>query len=482
MKDAKSDTAPTQVPLTPHATGGMQTLQPPRGLDFAGTPRRLTTRLRLPIIPGNRAAPRWPRPRPCRDMIDVFLVHDDVERCTAIRNAIKTNPELNLVSETQTAREGLFAAATMLTGHPRLLIVRLNLGDMTGFRLHQPGPAEGARYLRHPALEGTEGGQVWQNLLQLELRDVLVGPIPAPEIAKVLNTAGPRAQERFDQHRAPTGIEGEAFVITVVSARGGTGKSVIATNLAAAMGKLSDSVALLDFSLNPRRLRRDARRRSARQRHERGAAGRRARRGVSQQHAGDAPRLRFRYLASPNQEFDAATFDYNVAAAIMTATRTLSQYIIVDTGIAMAGPTIAAIDSSDIIFLVTSRDVARLLSAKSFIKYLKNDGRSPTKSSRSWSTRPRSAPRFPRARSSRSWSTRSRPIYRATQRRSPSRSTAARRLSCPSRTTRFPLCSTSSPSSPSIAGRRNRATTKVEKSGPEGFGADGFEVMWPVLC
>ncbi len=85
------------------------------------------------------------------------------------------------------------------------------------------------------------------------------------------------------------------------------------------------------------------------------------------------PRLRFRYLASPNQEFDASGFDYNVGAAIMTATRTLSQYIVVDTGLAMAGPTVAALDASDIIFLVTSRDVARLLSAKSFIKYLKND-------------------------------------------------------------------------------------------------------------
>jgi hypothetical protein len=46
-------------------------------------------------------------------MIDVFLVHDDVERCATIRAAIKSNPELNLISETQTGREGLFAAATM---------------------------------------------------------------------------------------------------------------------------------------------------------------------------------------------------------------------------------------------------------------------------------------------------------------------------------------------------------------------------------
>jgi Flp pilus assembly CpaE family ATPase len=306
-------------------------------------------------------------------VIDVLLVHDDVERCTAIRNAIKANPDLNLISETQTGREGLFAAATMLTGHPRMLIVRLNLGDMTGFDFIAQVRQKARDIYIIPALEGTEGGQVWQNLLQLELRDVLVGPIPSLEIAKVLATAAPRAQERFDQNRAPASIEGEAFVISVVSARGGIGKSVVATNLAAAMAKLSDSVTLLDFSLNPGDfavILDDVPRNNIMDAVQQGGA-------LDAEYLNNTlalhPRLRFRYLASPNQEFDASGFDYNVGAAIVAATRTLSQYIVIDTGIAMAGPTIAAIDASDIIFLITSRDVARLLSAKSMIKFLKND-------------------------------------------------------------------------------------------------------------
>jgi Flp pilus assembly CpaE family ATPase len=306
-------------------------------------------------------------------MIDVLLVHDDVERCTAIRNAIKSNPELNLISETQTGREGLFAAATMLTGHPRMLIVRLNLGDMTGFDFISQVRQKAQDIYIIPALEGTEGGQVWQNLLQLELRDVLVGPIPPQEISKVLATAAPRAQEQFEKTRAPASIEGEAFVISVISARGGIGKSVVATNIAAAMAKLSDSVTLLDFSLNPGDfavMLDDVPRNNIMDAvHQGGTLDAEYLNNTLAPH----PRLRFRYLASPNQEFDPSGFDYNVASAIMTATRTLSQYIIVDTGVAMAGPTIAAIDSSDIIFLITSRDVARLLSAKSLIKFLKND-------------------------------------------------------------------------------------------------------------
>ena len=306
-------------------------------------------------------------------MIDVILVHDDVERAAAIRNAIKTIPELNLISETQTGREGLFAASTMLTGHPRMLIVRLNLGDMTGFDfIHQVRQKAPDVYII-PALEGSEGGQVWQNLLQLELRDVLVGPIPTNDIAKILNDASPRAQQRYDHNRAPATVQGESFVVSVLSARGGLGKSVVATNVAAAMAKLSDSVTLLDFSLNPGDfavMLDDVPRNNIMDAVQQGGA-------LDAEYLNNTlaphPRLRFRYLASPNQDFDATPFDYNVGAAIIEATRTLSQFIVVDTGLAMAGATIAAADASDIIFLVTSRDVARLLSTKNMVKFLKND-------------------------------------------------------------------------------------------------------------
>ncbi len=306
-------------------------------------------------------------------MIDVFVVHDDPERTAAIRTAVKSSPDMKLVSETGTGREGLFAAATILTGHPRMLIVRLNLGDMTGFDFIQQVRQKAPDIYIIPALEGTEGGQVWQNLLQLELRDVLVGPLPPAEISKILNGASPRAQQKFEHNKAPANIQGESFVISVISARGGVGKSVIATNLAAAIAKLNDSVTLLDFSLSPGDfavMLDDVPRNNVMDAvHQGGALDAEYLNNTLAPH----PRLNFRYLASPNQEFDPSGFDYNVGLAIMQATRTLAQYVVVDTGMAMAGATVAAVDASDIIFLVTSRDVARLLSAKSLIKFLKTD-------------------------------------------------------------------------------------------------------------
>ncbi len=307
-------------------------------------------------------------------MIDVFLVHDDVDRASVIRAAIAANPELNLVSETQTGREGAFAVATILQGHPRLLIVRLNLGDINGFDFINQIKAKSPDVYIVPALEGNEGGQVWQNLLQLELRDVIMGQVPQQEVAKVIKSAAGRAQVLFDANKAASSaMVGEAFVVSVVSARGGVGKSVIATNLAAGIAKHSDSVSLLDFSLNPGDfavMLDDVPRNNIM---DAVAAGGNLDAELLQNLLAPHPRLGFRYLACPNQDFDPSAFDYNVALAMMNAMRSLSQYIVVDTGLSASGPTIAAVDSSDIIFFLTSRDVARLLGAQRFIKYLKND-------------------------------------------------------------------------------------------------------------
>lgn len=306
-------------------------------------------------------------------MIDVFLVHDDVDRASVIRAAISGIPDLNLVSETQTGREGLFAVATILQGHPRLLIVRLNLGDINGFDFINQVKTKCPDVYIVPALEGNEGGQVWQNLLQLELRDVIMGQVPQAEVTKVLKSASARAQALFDTTKAASAVVGEAFVVSVVSARGGVGKSVIATNLAAGVAKQSDSVSLLDFSLNPGDfavMLDDVPRNNIM---DAVAAGGNLDAELLQNLLAPHPRLGFRYLACPNQDFDPSSFDYNVALAMMNAMRSLSQYIIVDTGLPMSGPTIAAVDSSDIIFFLTSRDVARLLGAQRLIKYLKND-------------------------------------------------------------------------------------------------------------
>jgi Flp pilus assembly CpaE family ATPase len=80
--------------------------------------------------------------------------------------------------------------------------------------------------------------------------------------------------------------------------------------------------------------------------------------------------LGFKFLACPNQDFEYYSFEYNSAKNLLQVSRSISPYVVVDTGAADLQSTLAAIDEADVVFLITNRDLARLLSLQRYIKYL----------------------------------------------------------------------------------------------------------------
>jgi pilus assembly protein CpaE len=84
--------------------------------------------------------------------------------------------------------------------------------------------------------------------------------------------------------------------------------------------------------------------------------------------------LGFNYLACPNDEFDIYGFDYETAKSLLQVGRALSPYLIVDTGAFDLPPTNAAVDVADLVYLLTTRDLARLMSLKRLIKSYVNRG------------------------------------------------------------------------------------------------------------
>ncbi len=304
-------------------------------------------------------------------MIDVFLVHDDEERCAVIRQALGSNSEFSFVSETKKGRDGLYALASLPPSRPRLIMVRLQLPDMNGLDVITQVKQKHPDVYVVPVLEGNEGGQIWQKLLQLELQDCINGPVSAGEISQVLGAASSKSQKLYDTVRSQkSGIVTESFIISFISARSGVGKTVLATNLAASLAKLSDSVALLDCSLNPGDfpvMLDDVPRNTIMEAVNAGG-------GLDVelvQNLLATHKIGFRYLACPNEDFDPKAFDYNIGASLMQVMRNVASYVVVDTGLCYSEPTIAAADNSDIIFLVTTRDVTRLLAAQRVLKFLK---------------------------------------------------------------------------------------------------------------
>jgi len=94
---------------------------------------------------------------------------------------------------------------------------------------------------------------VTQDLLHSALRagvdDVVASSSSPAEIEAVFKDALDKANRRSGGHPETGGASAPGTVVTVMSTKGGVGKTVVATNLAVAMASLGKTVALVDLDL-----------------------------------------------------------------------------------------------------------------------------------------------------------------------------------------------------------------------------------------
>ncbi|MEM9445932.1 MAG: P-loop NTPase [Verrucomicrobiota bacterium] len=300
-------------------------------------------------------------------MTDFFLVHRDPEMVGVVTQAIAEEPDHNLAGQVSTGNDAIF----YLSSNPiRVLLLQLALQDLDGFSLMDQLREKYPDLCIVPILEGNEGGDVWQRILQLDMRDVINGPTDVVSVKSILKNAAMKAAQLQEAFENAGDVRGKSYMIAVASARGGVGKSVFATNLALSMCKLGADVSLLDFSMNagdfftmldhvPRNTIADAI-----------TQGDQLDFQLLKTLVADHP-LGFKFLACPNQDFDFYACDYEVGTNILQTCRGLTEYLVVDTGVYDLPSTASAIDESDVIFLVTTRDLSRLLSLQRLIKSFK---------------------------------------------------------------------------------------------------------------
>ncbi len=298
-------------------------------------------------------------------MASVYLIHSDPTVSQTIKAALQTKPDLSLLGHAASAGE----AVSKIPSGVNIIITQIRLPDADGFalisQLRQKNPS--AYFV--PVLQGNEAGDIWQKILQLNLRDVLVPPFSAQSIASVLSQAAGNAQISIPAEASSS----SSYLIAVAGARSGVGKSIFASNLALSMAKQGAATTLIDYSMNsgdfftmldqvPRNTLADA---------------------IAQGLALDASLLKnlygehklgFSFLACPNDDFDFYGFDAEQSKHLLAEARQLSDYIIVDTGAYDLPPTYSAIEEANVVYLITTRDLARLMSLQRWIKSLSSRG------------------------------------------------------------------------------------------------------------
>jgi pilus assembly protein CpaE len=301
-------------------------------------------------------------------MPDIFLVNSNEQERLQLHEALNRYQGARVVSVARTGQEALLLLPNLRAD---IMIIRSNLPDMSGLDLAAEVQKHNSMVHIILTLVGDEPIEIWQRILELGIRNVITPPLDFNSVNKALllaaQSAGRSTQERSSQSGR------ESFVVSVAGARGGVGKSIVAINLAHALSQFSDSVALLDFSGQqgdfsvmlddvPRNTLADL---------------------LSSGDSIDADFLQtlfarhpagFLYLASPPHDFEPAEFTRPLAREVVKISRQLSDYVIIDTGDPIFPATQPALLESDLILLVTIRDVVRLVSTQRYLQLMREWG------------------------------------------------------------------------------------------------------------
>jgi pilus assembly protein CpaE len=299
-----------------------------------------------------------------RVMTDFLLVHPDSGSAQAVKNCLASFPEYRLVATVLSGRE----ASYYLQSNPiRVLLISVHIGDVDPFQLIAQFKESYPDLCIVPILEGTEAGDVWQRLFPLNLGIVINGVADFNSMTQAIRTAASTAEMLAEKYKDVGSLRGSSYMVAVAGARGGVGKTTFAVNLAVAMAKLSAKTTLIDFSMNAgdflTMLDMVPRNTLAEVVGQSGSLDITLLRNLVADHP-----LGFQFLACPNQDFDYFSIDYETGKNILGMTRGISEFQVVDTGTHDLPSTHAALDEANVVFLLTTRDLARLMAMQRLIK------------------------------------------------------------------------------------------------------------------
>lgn len=301
-------------------------------------------------------------------MTGVFLIHQDGSVIKAFQDALASDAAFKFLGHAASGSEGLAKASVV---KPDLIFVQLALPDSDGFVIINSLKDKLPKAYAVPVLQSGESGEIWQRIFQEGLRNVLVPPINPASILQSCRHAETNAAQLLA--KVDGGGRSGNYSIAVASARGGVGKSIFAINLAIAMTRRGASTALYDFSMSagdfltmldqvPRHTMGDAIGQGM---------------GLDSSLLGNLVAdhaLGFKFLACPNDDFNFYSFDQDQAKNFMAAARELSDYSVYDTGAYDLPMTGTAVEGADLIYLLSNRDLARLLSTQRLINNFASRG------------------------------------------------------------------------------------------------------------
>ena len=310
------------------------------------------------------------------EKIRVMIVDDIAETRENIRKLLQFESDFEVVAVARTGREGIQLAKET---RPDVILMDINMPDMDGIAATETIRKDNP-YSKIVILSVQGDPNYMRRAMLAGARDFLTKPPTIDELTSAIRRQGKLAREERAMAAPafpaqPVGgrpaIAVQPFslgrVISVYSPKGGTGCTTVAVNLAVALHNDESPVAVVDGDLQfgdvavflneqaknsivdlaPRSEELDPE-----------IIGE-----VMLNHADSGIKV----LASPFHPEQAENVNGNQFSKVLDYLRRMFAYIIVDTDSALTDITLAAIDTSDLIILLTTQDIPAIKNARLFL-------------------------------------------------------------------------------------------------------------------
>jgi len=315
--------------------------------------------------------------------VRVIIVDDIAETRENVRKLLQFEADIDVIGAAKSGRDGIEFSKEQ---DPDVILMDINMPDMDGIAATE----EILRNQPHVQviILSVQGDQNYMRRAMLAgARDFLTKPPMADELISAIRRAGDMAQlerQKNAQVRVAPSVPGasastgfsltQGKVVTVYSPKGGTGCTTIAVNLAIALHNEDTRTTLIDGNfqfgdvavfineqgkntiidlatrvneLDPEIVE-----------------------GVMIKHATSGVHV----LAAPSRPEQSERVSGDQFAQLIDYLRQLYAYVVIDTTPSLSDITLAAIDKSDVIVLVTTQDIPSIKNARLFLDLVQSIG------------------------------------------------------------------------------------------------------------
>ena len=309
--------------------------------------------------------------------IRVIIVDDIAETRENIRKLLQFESDVEVVGTARTGREAIELSREV---KPDVVLMDINMPDMDGITATD-AIRRALPYVQIVILSVQSDSNYMRRAMQAGASDFLTKPPTIDELNSAIRRAGSMAHdERAKLGQPVSAVVGHAStgliampigstgkVISVYSPKGGTGCTTIATNLAISLYNEDTTVLLVDGNLQFGDVAVFLNEQSKYSVVDLTSRADELDVDVVENVTVKHSQSGVKVLAAPNKPEQADTVTGEQFGKMLHFLKTVYSYVIVDTTSSLQDVTLAAIDSADILVLVTTQDIPSIKSCRLFL-------------------------------------------------------------------------------------------------------------------